>query len=67
MNLETSRLFITPFYLQDTDAWAKIEVNLNVRKYIDGRALTKDQAATYVRAQIESYRLHGVGRYAVRL
>ena len=67
MHLETSRLFITPFCLQDIDVWAEIEANVNVRKYIDGRALTKDQAATYVREQIESYRLHGFGRYAVRL
>ena len=67
MHLETSQLFITQFCLQDIDAYSQIEANLNVRKYIDGRALTKDQAATYVREQIESYRLHGFGRYAVRL
>ena len=61
MHLETSRLFITQFCLQDIASQAQIEENLNVRKYIDGRALTKDQVVTYVRAQVESYRLHGFG------
>ena len=52
--------------MSDIEAWAAIEGDPEVRKFVDNKTLTFKEAKAYVLENIESYRINGYGRYAVR-
>ena len=66
MNTESKRLVIQKFRESDIGTWAEIEKDPFVRRYIDGKTLSYDQAAAYVHRNIDHYNDKGFGRYAVR-
>ena len=66
MNTESKRLVIQKFVESDIDTWAEIEKDSLVRRYIDGKTLSYDQAAAYVHRNIAHYNDKGFCRYAVR-
>ena len=66
MELETKRLIINHFDTSDIEAWAAIESDPEVRKFVDNKTLTFKESKAYVLENIESYRINGYGRYAVR-
>jgi len=66
MQIETKRLIINKFDASDIDAWALIESDPKVREFVDNKALTFSEAKSYVLENIESYKINGYGRYAVR-
>jgi [ribosomal protein S5]-alanine N-acetyltransferase len=66
MELETKRLIINHFDTSDIEAWATIESDPEVRKFVDNKTLTFKESKAYVLENIESYRINGYGRYAVR-
>ncbi len=67
MLLETNRLIIEYFDTNDISDWAKIERDADVRRFVDGKVLSIDEAGEYVQMNIRQYQTHGYGRYAVRL
>lgn len=67
MLLQTKRLIIEHFKESDISDWAKIESDANVRRFVDGKALSFDEARKYVEMNIRQYQKIGYGRYAVRL
>ena len=66
MILETKRLIIEHFTCADIHMWASIEADPLVRKFVDGRCLSREEAGLYVRMNINSYAEDGFGRFAVR-
>ena len=66
MRFETKRLIINKFYTNDISAWALIECDPKVRKFVNNKVLTCGEAKSYVLENIESYKTYGYGRYAVR-
>ena len=52
--------------MSDIEAWVAIEGDPEVRKFVDNKTLTFKEAKAYVLENIESYRINGYGRYAVR-
>ena len=66
MRFETKRLIINKFYTNDISAWALIECDPKVRKFVNNKVLTYGEAKSYVLENIESYKTYGYGRYAVR-
>ena len=66
MKIETKRLIINNFGISDIDAWALIEGDPKVRAFVDNKALNFSEAKSYVLENIESYKINGFGRYAVR-
>ncbi len=67
MLLETDRLIIKCFKTSDISDWAKIESDANVRRFVDGKILSFEEARKYVELNIGQYQKIGFGRYAVRL
>ena len=67
MLLETNRLIIEYFNTNDIFDWAKIESDANVRRFVDGKVLSFEEARKYVEMNIRQYQKIGYGRYAVRL
>ena len=67
MLLDTNRLIIEYFNTSDISDWAKIERDADVRRFVDGKVLSIDEAGEYVQMNIRQYQTHGYGRYAVRL
>ena len=67
MLLETNRLIIECFKSSDISDWAKIERDVNVRRFVDGKVLSFKEARKYVEMNIQQYQRIGYGRYAVRL
>ncbi len=67
MLLGTNRLVIEYFNTSDISDWAKIESDPDVRRFVDGKVLSIDEASEYVEMNIRQYQTHGYGRYAVRL
>ena len=67
MLLQTNRLIIEHFKDSDIPEWAKIESDTNVRRFVDGKVLSFDEAKKYVEMNIRQYQKIGYGRYAVRL
>ncbi len=67
MLLQTNRLIIEHFKNFDILYWAKIENDADVRRFVDGKVLSLEEAGEYVEMNIRQYRTHGYGRYAVRL
>ena len=66
MPIETKRLIINKFDTNDISAWALIECDPKVRKFVNNKVLTYGEAKSYVLENIESYKTNGYGRYAVR-
>ena len=67
MLLKTNRLIIEHFKDSDISDWAKIDSDANVRRFVDGKVLSFDEARDYVEMNIRQYQKVGYGRYAVRL
>ena len=67
MLLKTNRLIIEHFKDSDISDWAKIESDVNVRRFVDGKVLSFEEARKYVEMNIRQYQKIGYGRYAVRL
>ena len=66
MRIETKRLIINKFDTNDISAWALIECDPKVRKFVNNKVLTYGEAKSYVLENIESYKTYGYRRYAVR-
>ena len=66
MILETKRLIIGHFTCADIDVWASIEADPLVRKFVDGKCLSREEAGHYVKLNMDSYAENGFGRFAVR-
>ena len=67
MLLETNRLIIKCFKSSDISELAKIESDVNVRRFVDGKVLSFKETKKYVEMNIQQYQRIGYGRYAVRL
>ena len=46
--------------------WASIEADPLVRKFVDGKCLSREEAGHYVKMSMDSYAVNGFGRFAVR-
>jgi RimJ/RimL family protein N-acetyltransferase len=66
MILETKRLIIEHFTYADIYMWASIEADPLVRKFVDGKCLSREEAGHYVKMSMDSYAVNGFGRFAVR-
>ena len=66
MTLETKRLIIGHFTCADIHMWASIEADPLVRKFVDGKCLSREEAGHYVKMNMDSYAENGFGRFAVR-
>ena len=66
MILETKRLIIEHFTCADIHMWASIEADPLVRKFVDGKCLSREEAGHYVKMNMDSYAVNGFGRFAVR-
>jgi RimJ/RimL family protein N-acetyltransferase len=66
MILETKRLIIEHFTYADIHMWASIEADPLVRKFVDGKCLSREEAGHYVKMSMDSYAVNGFGRFAVR-
>ena len=66
MILETKRLIIGHFTCTDIHMWASIEADPLVRKFVDGKCLSREEAGHYVKMSMDSYAVNGFGRFAVR-
>ena len=66
MILETKRLIIEHFTCADIHMWASIEADPLVRKFVDGKCLSREEAGHYVKMNMDSYAENGFGRFAVR-
>ena len=67
MLLETNRLLIECFKSSDISDWAKIESDVNVRRFVDEKVLSFKEAKKYVEMNIREYQRIGYERYAVRI
>ncbi len=67
MLLKTNRLIIEYFNTSDISDWAKIESDADVRRFVNGKVLSFEEARKYVEMNIRQYQKFGYGRYAVRL
>ena len=67
MRLETNRLAI--YHLCDDDLvdLHRMDNDLSVRRYIDGKASSWEKTKEYLSENIISYRENGYGRYAIHL
>ena len=66
MRLETSRLTIDHLRSGDLVDLHRMDTDLSVRRYIDGKASSLEKTKEYLSENIISYRENGYGRYAVR-
>lgn len=66
MRLETNRLTIDHLCSGDLVDLHRMDTDLSVRRYIDGKASSLDKTKEYLSENIISYRENGYGRYAVR-
>jgi len=66
MRLETSRLTIDHLRSGDLVDLHRMDTDLSVRRYIDGKASSLEKTKLYLSKNIISYRENGYGRYAVR-
>jgi ribosomal-protein-alanine N-acetyltransferase len=66
MRLETNRLTIDHLCSGDLVDLHRMDTDLSVRRYIDGKASSLEKTKEYLSENIISYRENGYGRYAVR-
>ena len=62
MLLKTNRLIIEHFKISDISDWAKIESDANVRRFVDGKVLSFEEARDYVEMNIRQYHVHKMGK-----
>lgn len=64
--LETARLRLRPFTLEDLDALCRITADAEVMRYIgEGRALSPAETEANLRNIVEAFQRRGYGRWAV--
>ena len=66
MQLKTKRLTINHLCLDDLLDLHRMDTDLRVRHYIDGKASPLKKTKKYLSENIISYRENGYGRYAIR-
>ncbi|MDB2476061.1 GNAT family N-acetyltransferase [Paracoccaceae bacterium] len=66
MQLKTKRLTINHLCLDDLLDLHRMDTDLRVRHYIDGKASSLEKTKEYLAENIISYRQNGYGRYAIR-
>ncbi|MFZ8878418.1 MAG: GNAT family N-acetyltransferase [Paracoccaceae bacterium] len=66
MRLETNRLAIDHLSSGDLLDLHRMDTDLRVRHYIDGKASSLEKTKEYLCENIISYRENGYGRYAIR-
>jgi [ribosomal protein S5]-alanine N-acetyltransferase len=66
MQLITKRLTINHLCLDDVLDLHRMDTDLRVRQYIDGKASSLEKTKEYLAENIVSYRENGYGRYAIR-
>ena len=66
MQLKTKRLTINHLCLDDVVDLHRMDTDLRVRHYIDGKASPLKKTKKYFSENIISYRENGYGRYAIR-
>ena len=66
MQLKTKRLTINHLCLDDVIDLHRMDTDLRVRHYIDGKASPLKKTKKYLSENIISYRENGYGRYAIR-
>ncbi|MEK9815160.1 MAG: GNAT family N-acetyltransferase [Paracoccaceae bacterium] len=66
MRLETNRLAIDHLSSGDLLDLHRMDTDLRVRHYIDGKASSLEKTKEYLSENIISYRENGYGRYAIR-
>ena len=66
MRLETSRLTIDHLRSGDLVDLHRMDTDLSVRRYIDGKASSLEKTKQYLSENIISYRENGYVRYAIR-
>ena len=66
MQLKTKRLTINHLCLDDVVDLHRMDTDLRVRHYIDGKASPLKKTKKYLSENIISYRENGYGRYAIR-
>ena len=66
MQLKTKRLTINHLCLDDVVDLHRMDTDLRVRHYIDGKASSLEKTKEYLSENIISYRENGYGRYAIR-
>ena len=62
MLLETSRLISKNFNNSDVPDWAKIEGDVDVRRFADVNVLSFEGACEYVENNSRQYQTYGYGR-----
>ena len=67
MRLETNRLAIHHLCDDDLVDLHRMDTDLSVRRYIDGKASSWEKTKEYLSENIISYRENGYGRYAIHL
>ena len=66
MSLKTNRLVIYHLCSDDLVDLHRMDSDLSVRRYIDGKASSWEKTKEYLSENIISYRENGYGRYAIR-
>jgi len=66
MRLATNRLAIDHLCCGDLLELHRMDTDLRVRHYVDGKASSLDKTKKYLSENIISYRENGYGRYAIR-
>ena len=66
MRLETNRLVIDHLCSGDLVDLHRMDSDLSVRRYIDGKASSLEKTKDYLSENIISYHENGYGRYAIR-
>ena len=66
MRLETNRLTIDHLRSGDLVDLHRMDADLSVRRYIDGKASSLEETKQYLSENIISYCENGYGRYAIR-
>ena len=62
MIIENEKLFIEKFKKSDISGWSKIESDLWVRHFVDGKIQTYKQSDEYIKKNILFYNNNGFGK-----
>lgn len=64
--IETARLRLRPFTLDDVDDFHRLLIDPDVRKYLcDDKVLSREQAASFIDESLASFEANGFGLWAV--
>jgi ribosomal-protein-alanine N-acetyltransferase len=62
--IETQRLLLRPFSAEDIDAFASLNADADVMRYIgDGKPMTKEQTEIRLKAVLDHWAQHGFGLF----